>query len=272
VKRLRAARRASRATFCALATLGAARLARGEDARARAARLCEAAAEMVTIHDLLVAVRGVFPVRPAVLVANHLSYLDPIVIGALVPCAPIAKGEVARWPVIGAAARALGVQFVDRASAHSGARVLRAARKTLAEGTSILNFPEGTTTDGSSLLPFRRGVFGLARLAGVPVVPIALRFASRDLAWTGGDTFLPHYLRTASRRAPAVHVDVGGPIAADRFATADELARFTHQRIARMLRDHEDPHGSVVRLRVPAPRPDAVLPAADRASVAGAAR
>jgi 1-acyl-sn-glycerol-3-phosphate acyltransferase len=266
VSRLRAARRASRATFEALATLGAARLARGEDARARAARLSEALAEMVAIHDLLVAVRGVFPARPAVIVANHVSYLDPIVLGALVPCAPIAKGEVARWPVIGTAARALGVHFVDRASAHSCACVLRAALRTLEQGVSILNFPEGTTTDGSRLLPFRRGVFGLARLAGVPIVPIALRFASRDLAWTGGDTFLPHYLRTASRRAPAVHVDVGPAIAPDR--SADELARITHQRIARMLRDHEDPHGSVVRLRVPAPRPDAVLPAARRDAVA----
>jgi len=259
---LRSASRATRAVWSTLATVGAARLAGRESAAARAARLSEGCAEMIAIHDVTVAVRGSFPTGPAVLVCNHLSYLDPIVIAALVPCSPIGKGEIASWPIIGGASAALGVNFVNRGSATSGARVLRRALAILRDGVSVLNFPEGTTTDGSTLLPFKRGSFGLARLAGVPIVPIALRFSHRDIAWTGGDTFLPHYLRTAARRAPAVHLDVGQPIAPERFGSADELARFTHQRIARMLRDHEDPHGSVVRLRVPAPRPDAVLSAA----------
>jgi len=264
----RAGGRAARTLWSTLTTLVAAQVARNEDPCARAARLCAGLAEVIAIHGVAVAVRGTFPSGPAVLVSNHLSYLDPLVIGALVPCSPIAKGEVRHWPVIGSAARSLGVHFVDRSSAHSGARVLRRAHVVLRAGASILNFPEGTTTDGSTLLPFRRGIFGLARLAAVPVVPIALRFGNRELAWTGGDTFLPHYFRTAARRAPAVHVDVGAPIAAERFASAEELARFTHQRIARMLRDLEDPHGSVVRLRVPAPRPDAVLPPPGRRAVA----
>lgn len=259
----RAASRIARAAFSTLATIGRARGAGGSP-RDHAERLRAALAEIVAIHGLAVAVRGAWPAGPAVLVANHVSYLDPLVIGARVACAPIAKGEVASWPVIGTAARALGVNFVARGCAWSGARVLRRGLATLADGACVLNFPEGTTTDGTRLLPFRRGIFGLARLAGVPVVPIALRYASPDLAWYGGATFVPHYLRTAARRAPVVHVDVGSSILPDRFRSADDLAAFTHQRIARMLRDLEDPHGSVVRLRVPAPRPDAVLPPAGR--------
>src|SRR5262249_6541975 len=152
----------------------------------------------------------------------------------------------------------------DRRSAWSGARALRRSLATLRAGVPVLNFPEGTTTDGSRLLPFRRGIFGIAQRAGVPVVPIALRCASPDLAWHGPATFLPHSLRTAGRRAPALHVAIGAAIAPDQFASADALARFTHQRIAQMLRDQLEPDVTVLRLRVPAPRPDPVLPPAAR--------
>src|SRR6185436_14021215 len=101
-------------------------------------------------------------------VANHLSYLDPIVIGAQIPVAPIAKGEVASWPLIGSVASSLNGIFVDRSSVMSRARALRRAHALLRAGVSILNFPEGTTTDGSRLLPFHRGIFGLAQIARVP--------------------------------------------------------------------------------------------------------
>jgi 1-acyl-sn-glycerol-3-phosphate acyltransferase len=266
VRRLRrVARRTGRGLAATLVAIGRARLARGEDPRARAERLRGALAEVGGVHDLAIAVRGAWPDRPAVLVANHVSYLDPLAIASQLPCAPIAKGEVAGWPIIGAAARALGVSFVDRSSAHSGARALRRSLAALRAGACVLNFPEGTTTDGTRVLPFRRGVFGLARIAGVPIVPVALRYASADLAWYGGATFLPHYLRTAARRAPAVEIAIGAPMAADH--PAGELAELARQRIAQLLRDLEEhSDATVVRLRVPAPRPDPVLPPPGRAA------
>lgn len=265
---MRAAVRAARSLWSTLAAIGDARLRRDDDVRSRAGRFRAAAAELCAIHGFEVVLRGWFPTGGAIVVANHVSYLDPIVIASRVACAPISKGEVARWPVIGTAARSLGVDFVDRDCTWSGARTLRRARAALLAGAKILNFPEGTTTDGTELLPFRRGVFGLARLTGLPIVPVALRYASPDLAWFGGATFLPHYLRTASRQSLAVHIDVGAPIVPDLLRSADDLARLTHQRIARMLRDLEDPHGSIVRLRVPPSRPDPVLPAAGGRAVA----
>jgi 1-acyl-sn-glycerol-3-phosphate acyltransferase len=261
VKR-RALRRVAKSAFAALDAIGRARFARGEGAPERADRLREALDEIARIHEFQIGVTGAWPITPAIFVANHVSYLDPVAIGARVPIAPIAKGEVAAWPVIGTAARSLGVTFVNRRCAWSGARALLRARAALCAGVSILNFPEGTTTDGTRLLPFHRGIFGLARALDVPVVPIALRYCSPDLAWVGGDTFLPHYLRTASRRGPGVHLEVGSAILPDCFLSADELAVHTHHRIARMLRDQPEPHGTVIRLRVPAARPDAVLPPA----------
>lgn len=265
---MRAGVRASRALGAALVAVGRGRIRPPPGIRGRADALREALAEQVAIHDLRISVAGAWPTGPAVMVCNHVSYLDPVVIAGSHACVPIAKGEVQSWPVIGAVGHDLGVLFVDRASVHSGAVVLRRALAALRAGVPVLNFPEGTTTNGNWLLPFRRGVFGLAQLAGVPVVPIALSLASPDLAWTGGATFLPHYLRTAARRAPAVHLEVGAPIDPSRFASAGELAVVTHHRIARMLRAIPEPHGPAIRHRVPAPRPDAVLPVAARRAVA----
>lgn len=267
---LRTAGRIARGVAVALTAVGQGRLSPPPSARHRAARLQLTLAELVAIHGLRVAVRGTWPEGAVIYVANHVSYLDPIVIGAQRACAPIAKGEVERWPVIGAACGHLGVNFVNRADPYSGARTLRRALATLREGVPVLNFPEGTTTDGDRLLPFRRGIFGLARIADVPVVPIAVRCASPALTWTGGATFLPHYLRTAARRAPAVELTIGAAIRPGWFASAEELAAFTHTRVAQLLRgDEEAPDAAAVVRRVPAPRPDPVLPVAPRRSAAG---
>jgi 1-acyl-sn-glycerol-3-phosphate acyltransferase len=262
---LRTAERIVRGVGVALTTVSQGRLSPPPSIRHRAARLQLTLAELVEIHGLRVAVHGEFPDGPAIYVANHVSYLDPIVIGAQRGCAAIAKGEVERWPVLGPACGHLGVIFVNREDPHSGARALRRAHAALRAGVPVLNFPEGTTTDGTRLLPFRRGIFGLARIAGVPVVPIAIRCASPALTWTGGATFLPHYLRTAARRAPAVELTIGAAIRPGWFKSAGELAAFTHARVAQLLRGEEEvPDAATIVRRVPAPRPDPVLPAPRR--------
>jgi len=252
--------RIARFTRIALEAVGTSRLARDRSPAARARRLHEACTQIATVHGVRLSVRGALPGGPAVLVANHVSYLDPIAIAAVTGCAPIAKSEVSGWPVIGGAARGLGAIFVERGSSAGRVRALRRALAVLATGVPVLNFPEGTTTDGTQLLPFHRGIFGVARLAGVPIVPIAVR-CSRELAWHGNAPFVPHYVRT-SMTEPVIELDIGKPIAAT--TSADELAVVAHHRIAHLLRDQLEPHATVIRLRVPAPRPDAVLPAADR--------
>lgn len=259
---MRAARRIARAAAATFDAIGRARLARDRSVVAGARRLHEACAALCDIHGVVAAVSGRWPDGPAVVVANHVGYLDPIVLCGLRPMAPIAKGEVAAWPVIGAAATAMSVHFVDREDPADRARVLRRAVATLRAGATVLNFPEGTTTDGTRLLPFHRGGFGAARLAGVPVVPVALAFASPALTWTGGATFLPHYLRTAGRRSIAVRVAIGDPLDPRSGWPAEDLARLAHRRVASLLRDLQEPDEPATRVAVPPPRPGAVLPAA----------
>jgi 1-acyl-sn-glycerol-3-phosphate acyltransferase len=181
-------------------------------APAQAAALGHLSARVCAIHDLAITVLGPAPRPGSVLVANHLGYLDPLVVCAAHAAAPIAKLEVAHWPLVGEVGRRYGVLFIARGHVHQGAIVLRQALARLGEGVSVLNFPEGTTTDGSALLPFRRGIFGVARRARAPVVPVALAFDPPSLCWTGGATFLPHYLRTAARPALGARVTFGDPI------------------------------------------------------------
>jgi 1-acyl-sn-glycerol-3-phosphate acyltransferase len=171
----------------------------------RAAALRVAAREVLGRAGLKLEVRGELPRSPAVLVANHLSWFDPLVLASLVPVSPVAKDEVGTWPVVGRRARALGANFVDRYSAHSGVGTLLRARRALRAGVSVLNFPEGTTTRGDLVLPFRPGIFGLARLAGVPVVPVRLE-VDPALTWVGPAPLLPHLWRLCATAQPTVRV------------------------------------------------------------------
>ncbi len=261
---LRVARRSARTAFACLAAIGESRLGGAPTRAARAARMQRLMAEVVEIHGLRIAVEGALPTGACVLVANHVGYLDPLVIGAHVPCTMLAKREIAAWPVIGGAGAKLGVLYVDRGDTMSRAAAALGALRALREGVAVLNFPEGTTTDGGRLLPFASGIFGVARLAQVPVVPIALRMGSPGLSWTGGETFLPHYARTAARASLSAVVRVGAAIPSERFATATALAAAARRAVAALLDPQELPHEPRERAVVSPSRPDPVLPLAER--------
>ena len=162
-----------------------------------------------------------------------MSYLDPSSWSAC----PRGAGQLRRldWPLIGAVAA--GTASSSSSAAIRGvAAVLRSARRALASGVSVLNFPEGTTSNGEQVLPFRRGIFGLARHARVPVVPIALRFDDADLAWFGDALFLPHYTRLLRRRDTVVRVRFGGPLTPERYGGAADLADEARAQVEHMLR------------------------------------
>ncbi|NCW45939.1 MAG: 1-acyl-sn-glycerol-3-phosphate acyltransferase, partial [Gemmatimonadaceae bacterium] len=99
--------------------------------------------------------RGAFPDGPALLVANHLGWLDIVVLVARADCAFVAKREVSQWPVIGAVGRRLGVVFVERRPSRDLRRAVSELEARLREGAKVVLFPEGTTTDGRTVLPFK---------------------------------------------------------------------------------------------------------------------
>jgi 1-acyl-sn-glycerol-3-phosphate acyltransferase len=147
-------------------------------------------------------VEGRAPRGACLLVANHLSYLDVVVLGALVPCAFVAKHEVASWPVLGFLARALGTMFVERENKRALAGLNQRLGARLARGETLVLFPEGTSTAGEAVLPFRPALLAPAVALGAPVAYAALRYAtprgarpaSEVVCWWGDMTFVPHLL------------------------------------------------------------------------------
>lgn len=196
----------------------------------RARELSWVAENLVALTGVRPRIHGEVPAGPCVLVANHISYLDPTVIASHVRCAPIAKSEVMQWPFMGEIARRVGVLFVRRGCPHSGARVLREGLRALAQGVSILVFPEGTTTVGDGVLPFQRGAFGMAKLAGVPIVPVVVQYEERAAAWVGREGFLPHLARTVARAVTPMTVRFLPPLDSE-LASANELCAEAHAQI-----------------------------------------
>lgn len=232
---LRSSARAARMSLFAAETALRLRVSGGPAASDAAAReLAFIADNACAIAGVRPYVRGPLPKEPCLLVANHVSYLDPLLIASLVPCAPVAKREVAQWPIIGEIAKRSGVMFVARESPSSGARMLRAGLRLLERGVSVLVFPEGSTTRGERPLPFKRGSFGMAKLAGVPIVPVAIAYEREDNAWVGEETLLPHAARTFSR--PVTHVSVRflSAISPD-SGDAQQLASRAHDRLTHTL-------------------------------------
>jgi len=213
------------------------REARPEDALARAELMKTVAAEALRCNGIEVRARGEFPAGPALLVANHVSWIDPLALLAKVPCVAVTKAAIERWPVFGPLAAGAGALFLTRGDVASGARVLRAMLRAFERGVSVLNFPEGTTTPGAEVLPFHVGSFGAARIARVPVVPVALRYEPADLAWTGDAAFLPHYLKVASREASVLSLRICEPLHPIGSASDLELSRRARAAIQFALRE-----------------------------------
>lgn len=209
----------------------------GMDSDERAREMSWIAENVCALHAVRLTVRGRVPTQPSLMVANHMSYFDPLIIASLAPCTAIAKEDVSAWPWIGRLARNLGVIFVERESPMSGARVLREALGRLADGVSVLVFPEGTTTSGETVLPFKRGSFGAAMLAGVPVVPVAIHYESAQMAWVGDDPFVPHYLRTITKPYTRVTVDFLDPL--PRAVSAEAMAEQARRAILDVRAKHD---------------------------------
>jgi len=110
------------------------------------------------------------------LVGNHISFIDIFVINALLPCAFVAKSEVASWPLIGWLSRHTDTVFIERGSRKAAHRTQQQMLAALCAGNRLAIFPEGTTTAGDRLLPFHAALFQSAIDAAVPVHAIALSY------------------------------------------------------------------------------------------------
>lgn len=150
------------------------------------------------------------PAPAALIVTNHISWIDIVALAARFDAGFVAKAEVAGWPIVGRLAERFGVIFVARHKPLDSEEQVSAIRAQLAAGRSIILFPEGTTSDGTGILRFRSSLFAAAGSASA-VQPAMLRYTERDgsslsrerqraIAWVDDDDLLEGAARVARER------------------------------------------------------------------------
>jgi len=138
--------------------------------------------------------------RAAVLVANHVSWLDIQVIHSVWQVRFVAKSEVRRWPVIGWMSARAGTLFIERGKGRHAVRINRTIHEAISRGDGIGVFPEGSTTDGTELMRFHASLLQPAVVSGALVYPVAVRYRDEngnvnlDASYVG-DTTLAESLR-----------------------------------------------------------------------------
>lgn len=128
---------------------------------------------------------------PALLVANHLSWLDIVVLHASRYCRFVSKADIRHWPLVGTLAGGAGTLYIERESRRDAHRVVHHMVERLQLGEVLAVFPEGTTSDGIAMKPFHANLLQAAISAAAPVQPLALRFVDAD---TGQTSFAPRYI------------------------------------------------------------------------------
>jgi 1-acyl-sn-glycerol-3-phosphate acyltransferase len=173
-------------------------------------------------------VEGTAPTSGLV-VANHLSYLDILILSADMPCFFVAKMEIGGWPFFGKSARVGGTIFIDRSSLASAMSVAEQMSERLKLPIPVLLFPEGTSTDGSQVLRFHSRLIDPATTAGVPITAASVRYViedgtpERELCWFGDESFVTHLVKVLGVAGFSARVRFGEPrIYPDRRTAADE--------------------------------------------------
>jgi 1-acyl-sn-glycerol-3-phosphate acyltransferase len=232
---LRAAWRALRAVLHVLRGLWIIRSEFGRLTHAQSQLIVrEWSRRMLAIMGIALDVQGQPPAHGAVLmVANHISWLDILVMNAAHPSRFVSKADVQRWPLLGSLITGAGTLYIERESRRDALRVVHRMAERLRAGETVSVFPEGTTGDGAQLLPFHANLLQAAISASAPVQPVALRYLERGSGqphpgpvFIGDDTLVASVWRTLRSDTVRAVVRYGTPQRAgarDRRAWSEAL-------------------------------------------------
>ena len=171
------------------------------------------------------------------IVANHLSYLDILVVASLRPLLFVTSNEIRDSGFLGYLAKAGGCHFVERRNRDQIQREVAEIAGSLSQGLSVVVFPEATSTNGAQVLPFKVALMDAAIVSGRPLLPLCLNYreiagqpvgvSNRDeICWYGNMTFLNHIINVARRGDILVAVtklrEVGVRPESDRKSLASE--------------------------------------------------
>lgn len=173
--------------------------------------------------------------RGRLIVANHRSTADILVLLRAFGGQMVSRADVAHWPLVGIAARSVGTLFVDRTDAASGAAAVRMIRGLLARPSTVIVFPEGTTFSGDEVRPFRGGAFVAALRAGAEIVPVGLAYQTGSGASFVNESFGAHLWRMAAADPSRVAMRVGEPIVGAQEDSAGSLRDRAREEVTRLV-------------------------------------
>lgn len=177
------------------------------------------------------------------IVSNHLSYLDILIIATVIPITFVSTIEVKEDPFLGPLVTMGGVLFIERRSLKNLRREISNLAKGLQENLYVCIFPEATSTDGTEVLRFRPPLYRAAVDTGSPVLPICINYdeienqpvtsKNRDyLCYYGEMSFFPHLWKLMKLRRVKVSLNFASPLAVTPETTASDLAKESHKKIS----------------------------------------
>ncbi len=184
---------------------------------------------------------------PVLLAANHVSWIDIVVLSSVAPVSFIAKREVGEWPLFGALARLQRTVFVDRTVRHATGRSRDDIKERLQGNDVLVLFAEGTSSDGINVKQFKSSFFGAAALDDVRVVPVTLSYNKVNglpmtrrqrpfYAWYGDMDMKPHLWESVQAGPIGITVKFHDPLTTkDRKELARQAEMQVRDSLARLL-------------------------------------
>jgi 1-acyl-sn-glycerol-3-phosphate acyltransferase len=174
------------------------------------------------------------------IVSNHLSYLDLMVIASVYPAVFVTSIDMGEIFFLGTMAEIGGSLFIERRNRDRVALDLQQIKGQLDHGFHVVLFPEGTSSNGDSVLPFKKSLLMSAVEAGKKILPLTLEYthidgepfspANRDdVCWYGKMSFLPHLFRMMSKKSVVANLQFHMPIVPRETDTRDTLAKWTYR-------------------------------------------
>lgn len=194
---------------------------------------------LIWVIGVRLTITGSASSKGALLVSNHLSWLDIVVVGAFLPVHFLSKSEIRRWPVIGFLAAMVGTLFIHR-GAGGAEKVRDEMAAHLQNGHNILFFPEGTTGDGVNLRVFQPRLFASAIMAKKDVIPLSIEYIDvPEVKYIGDQSFVNNALGLLGRKIINIQLKVGETVATDGLQRK-EVAAKAQKQVADLLNYQSD--------------------------------
>ena len=164
-----------------------------------------------------------------VIIANHVSYVDGIVLGSIFPIVFVSKREVKKWPIVGQWNVLCGTIFINRQRKNEVGALVREMTRKLRQEANVLLFPEGTSTNGEKMLPFQTVPLAAPLRSRSIIVPVTLAYTTIDeqpvtavnrdfVYWYGDMDFVTHFWNLLGQRGVEVLVTLQPKIECFRYA------------------------------------------------------